>query len=52
MNINPLSHKKKCKFRIAATCAVAIECPHGYDACPQCDPCTCTAENKLEVLLR
>jgi hypothetical protein len=21
----------------AATCAVAIECPHGWDVCPMCD---------------
>lgn len=34
-------HHPDCKLRIAATCAVAIECDHGYDVCPTCDPCTC-----------
>ncbi len=34
-------HIKGCKFLLAATCAIAIECPHGYDVCPKCDPCTC-----------
>lgn len=32
-----------CKFRIAATGSIAIECDHGYDVCPKCDPCTCAA---------
>lgn len=32
---------ENCKFRIAATCAYGIECDHGYDVCPICDPCTC-----------
>lgn len=35
-------HKKGCRFRLAATCAIAIACdPHGRDTCPECDPCTC-----------
>ena len=34
-------HKPKCAFRISATCAVGIECEHGRDVCPICDPCTC-----------
>lgn len=34
-------HKESCKFRFAATCAVGIECDHGYGVCPICDPCTC-----------
>ena len=34
-------HGDGCKFRLAATCAVGIECAHGYDVCPTCDPCTC-----------
>ncbi len=21
--------------------ATIIECEHGYDVCPECDPCTC-----------
>jgi len=35
---------EKCKFRLAMTCAVGIECDHGYDVCPTCDPCTCEKE--------
>lgn len=34
-------HAKDCKFRKAATCGTPIECDHGYDVCPTCDPCTC-----------
>lgn len=36
-------HSDDCKFRLAATCSIPIECDHGYDVCPQCDPCTCMA---------
>lgn len=36
-------HAADCKFRIAAAGAVGIECPHGRDCCPECDPCTCGA---------
>ena len=35
------SHAQDCPYRRAVTCAVAIECEHGYDVCPKCDPCTC-----------
>lgn len=35
------THDVDCKFRKSATCTVAIECKHGYDVCPTCDPCTC-----------
>lgn len=35
------NHSKDCKFRLATTCAVGIECEHGRDVCPICDPCTC-----------
>ncbi len=34
-------HVESCRFRISATCAVGIECEHGRDVCPTCDPCTC-----------
>lgn len=34
-------HATDCPFRRAATCAVGIECDHGYDVCGICDPCTC-----------
>lgn len=31
----------KCRFRLAATGSIGIECEHGHDVCPICDPCTC-----------
>jgi hypothetical protein len=34
------THNEKCLFRLS-TCGVAVECEHGYDVCPECDPCTC-----------
>ncbi len=34
-------HADDCPFKIAATMTIAIECDHGYDVCPKCDPCTC-----------
>lgn len=34
-------HLPECAFRIASECAAAIECEHGFDCCPTCDPCTC-----------
>ena len=37
-------HKPECQFRKAMQCPVAIECAHGYDVCPICDPCTCGKE--------
>lgn len=36
-------HAADCRFRVAAACAVGVECEHGYDVCPTCDPCTCSA---------
>lgn len=36
-------HTKECRFRVSITCAIPIDCVHGYDSCPQCDPCTCGA---------
>lgn len=35
------AHIKGCALRTAMTCAVGIECEHGYDVCPKCDKCTC-----------
>lgn len=34
-------HKEDCLYRVSATCVVPIECDHGADVCPICDPCTC-----------
>lgn len=38
----------KCRFRVSSTCAVPIECDHGYDVCPMCDPCTCQPDERRE----
>lgn len=35
-------HADGCRFRTSATCAVGVECDHGFDVCADCDPCTCT----------
>lgn len=39
-------HVPDCKYRLAVCCAVGIECEHGYDVCPTCDPCTCKTKTK------
>lgn len=36
----PKPHESTCP-RGRAGGAVAIECKHGFDVCPKCDPCTC-----------
>lgn len=38
-----VKHRPGCRFRQAVTGPVAIECDHGYDACPLCDSCDCDA---------
>lgn len=35
------AHAENCPFRRSVCCPVGIECEHGYDLCPICDPCTC-----------
>ena len=37
------NHKADCPFRRAVTVPIGIECEHGRDVCPVCDPCTCEA---------
>jgi len=37
---------ESCKFRKSVTCAVGIECEHGFDVCPKCDPCTCPTRSE------
>ena len=37
-------HSSTCPLFLAANGPVGIECPHGYDVCPMCDPCTCLPE--------
>lgn len=38
-------HVEGCHYRLATT-GVAIECEHGFDVCPTCDPCTCKESDK------
>lgn len=45
------AHDKGCKFRFSATCAVPVECEHGYDVCPICDPCTCSKQPAVATVL-
>lgn len=35
------AHHPGCQMRAAIQCAVGLECIHGYDVCPICDPCNC-----------
>lgn len=35
-------HAEDCKLRLAVMCTTPVECDHGYDVCPECDPCTCS----------
>jgi hypothetical protein len=37
----PREHRADCPERRARASVVALECDHGYDVCPICDPCTC-----------
>ena len=39
-------HDPDCKFGKAAG-GIAIECEHGYDVCPICDPCTCQKKPQI-----
>lgn len=34
------THLRGYLYRLAV-CGIAIECEHGYDVCPKCDPCSC-----------
>lgn len=43
-NDSPTGHQQGCGLLLAATGAIAIECEHGYDTCPICDPCTCASK--------
>jgi hypothetical protein len=36
-----VSSVKDCALYKAINCGTPIECPHGWDVCPICDPCTC-----------
>jgi len=36
----------ECHFRLSTTCAIPVECDHGFDVCPECDPCTCSVDTR------
>ncbi len=44
-------HHEKCQLFVAANCAIPIECKHGYDVCPECDPCTCPKEKARNIIV-
>lgn len=35
------AHQRGCPFRVAAAKPVGVQCHHGRDVCPECDPCPC-----------
>lgn len=39
-----IEHYEDCPFNRAM--GQSIECEHGYDVCPKCDPCTCDTTHK------
>lgn len=41
-------HLPGCEFRRVALLPVGIACPHGYEECPTCDPCTCAKVQENE----
>jgi hypothetical protein len=42
-------HHKLCRLVVAARCPVSIECEHGHDVCPICDPCNCSDLTRIET---
>lgn len=45
------NHHPECKFRRATAGSVPIECDHGRDVCPICDPCTCAEHTSPTVIV-
>ena len=37
----PRLHDPDCNFLRAMRGTMLVECEHGYDVCPRCDPCSC-----------
>lgn len=35
------THERDCNYRRVLLLRVGIDCEHGYDTCPICDPCDC-----------
>lgn len=44
-----VKHKAHCRFLRAAKLSVELACKHGFQACPECDPCDCGAGEKEGV---
>jgi hypothetical protein len=44
------THLEGCLYLAAMRCPVGIECQHGYDVCPTCDPCTCEKVRAKKLL--
>jgi hypothetical protein len=42
---------KDCPLYKAVNCGTPIECEHGYDVCPICDPCTCDISHRTNPFL-
>lgn len=42
-------HHRRCRLFVSANCPIGIPCPHGFDVCPKCDPCTCDREHAADV---
>ena len=41
-------HRPECRYRKAAMLSVELACDHGFQACPECDPCCCDLGEVLE----
>lgn len=42
-------HKEDCRYLAAMRLSVELECEHGFQACPECDPCDCGAGGEVPV---
>lgn len=45
----PFNHSELCRLFVAANCPVGVECEHGVDVCPICDPCNCDLTEIREI---
>lgn len=41
--VEPFQHDADCRLAATMRGTVLVECEHGYDVCPKCDPCLCWA---------
>jgi hypothetical protein len=39
--VTTIPHQEGCAEARARTCTTPVECKHGFDVCPECDPCKC-----------